>query len=188
MFYGGMAGAAIALVVAILVYVKLNIPQVITDLTGRKFPGAGRKPGKDGTTGTKPVTKEINVRKNVELEVAVAYAVDPTEKMLSGPVEPTALMSEASFEPTALLTENKKQGVAPTTLLSSMHQAPGTTPSHPAETTMLEDWGETSVLTADPDETTLLDEFNETSVLTHEEEPRFKKQVDIVVVHSETII
>jgi hypothetical protein len=227
MFYGGLAGAVIALVIAVLTYVKLNIAQVITDLTGWNFPGAGRKARKKTTstqadTSTKPTTKEIHVRKNVDKEVAADEYVEPTEKMASGQLEPTALLSQETFRNTALL---KQEGLEPTALLSPeglesttlltpdglepkalLKEAPVREPvaaavspsrsdSHesPTETTILSDWNETTVLTADHDETTLLgettllDDFEETTLLT-EEEPRFKKQVDIIVVHSETII
>ena len=212
MFYGGMAGAAITLVIAILAYVKLNIAQVITDLTGWNFPGAGRKArktnSKQADTSTKPTTKEIHVRKNVEKEVAAGEYVEPTEKMASSQIEQTALMSQESFkqtallkqdglEPTALLTQD---GYDPTALLAETPQreavaagvsaGPGNTTllaDAPTETTILSDWDETTVLTADPDETTLLDDINETTLLT-EEEPRFQKQVDVMIVHSNTII
>jgi hypothetical protein len=212
MFYGGMAGAAITLVIAILAYVKLNIAQVITDLTGWNFPGAGRKARKTNSkqvdTSTKPTTKEIHVRKNVEKEVAAGEYVEPTEKMASSQIEQTALMSQESFkqtallkqdglEPTALLTQ---EGYEPTALLAETPQreavaagvsaGPGNTTllaNAPTETTILSDWDETTVLTADPDETTLLDDINETTLLT-EEEPRFQKQVDVIIVHSKTII
>ncbi len=212
MFYGGLAGAVITLVIAILAYVKLNIAQVITDLTGWNFPGAGRKARK--TTGsqtdtiTKPTTKEIHVRKNVEKEVAAGEYAEPTEKMASGQMEPTALLSKESFKQTALL---KQEGLEPTVLLMHDGDEPtallaetpvrepvavgtsaGGSASHeaPTETTILSDWNETTVLTAEPDdmdETTLLDDINETTLLT-EEEPRFQKQVDIMIVHSNTII
>jgi hypothetical protein len=212
MFYGGLAGAAIMLVIAILAYVKLNIAQVITDLTGWNFPGAARKARKTTSTQTdtitKPTTKEIHVRKNVEKEVAAGEYVEPTEKMASSQIEQTALMSQESFkqtallkhdglEPTALLTQD---GYEPTALLAETPQreavaagvsaGPGNTTllaDAPTETTILSDWDETTVLTADPDETTLLDDSNETTLLT-EEEQRFQKQVDIMIVHSNTII
>lgn len=234
MFYGGMAGAAVTLVIAITVYIKLNIAQVITDLTGWNWPGAGRKArkttSKQTDTSTKPTTKEIHVRKNVEKEVAAGEYVEPTEKMASGKMDSTALLSQESFkntdllkqeglDPTALLTPD---GLEPTALLMpDLHEATGLltkegqqpaaiqTPKRepvaaavsagrdhsdsPTETTILSDWNETTVLTANPDETTLLnettllDDIDETTLLT-EAEPRFQKQVDIMIVHSNTII
>ncbi|MBT2694755.1 hypothetical protein [Bacillus sp. ISL-55] len=205
MFYGGLAGAVIALVIAILAYVKINIAQVITDLTGWNFPGAGRKARKKTTsikaeTSTKPTTKEIHVRKNVEKEVAAGEYVEPTEKMAGGQLEQTALLSQESFRKTDLL---KQEGLEPTALLketsvrkpvaAAVSSNQGVSYESPTETTILSDWNETTVLTADHDETTLLgettllDDFEETTLLS-EEEPRFKKQVDIVMVHSETII
>jgi hypothetical protein len=217
MFYGGMAGAAVALVIAILVYVKLNIAQVITDLTGRNFPGAGRKArnksNENASTGTKPITKEINVRKNVEKEVAAGEYVEPTEKMVSGSVEPTALLNRKGLEQTALLHQDgtveqtellHRESFEPTTLLATGNQqraggaaaallsASGRSDTTlladaPTETTILSDWEETTVLSVDPDETTLLDDIDETTLLTVEE-PRFRKQVDIMIVHSNTII
>ncbi|RSD27087.1 hypothetical protein [Mesobacillus subterraneus] len=215
MFYGGLAGALICITLAILAYVRLNIAQVLTDLTGRNFPGAGRKARKRSKaedTVTKPITKEIHVRKNVEKEVAVGEYVEPTEKMASGPVASTALLNHDSVAPTALLSQESFKQTAflnegeldPTALLndggqtaeslrqaaaSAARQLSGTTllADAPTETTILSDWNETTVLTADADETTLLDDMDETTLLT-EEEPRFQKQVDIMIVHSNTII
>lgn len=216
MFYGGLAVAVVALVIAVLTYVKLNIAQVITDLTGWNFPGAGRKARKTTASRqadaiTKPTTKEIHVRKNVDKEVAAGEYVEPTEKMASGQIDSTALLSQESFRNTALL---KQEGLEPTALLSPDGLLPTAllkeTPmretvaagvssnlsgSHdsPTQTTILSDWNETTVLTADHDETTLLsettllDDYEETTLLT-EEEPRFQKQVDIMIVHSNTII
>jgi hypothetical protein len=218
MFYGGMAGAAITLVIAILAYVKLNIAQVITDLTGWNFPGAGRKArkttSKQTDTSTKPTTKEIHVRKNVEKEVAAGEYVEPTEKMASSQIEPTALLSHESFKQTAFLKQEgleptallKQDGHEPTALLAESPQretvAVAASSSRnnttfvsetQTETTILSEWNETTVLTADPDETSLLSDMNETTLLAEttlltEEEPRFHKQVDIMIVHSQTII
>ncbi|WLR55355.1 hypothetical protein LC048_24350 [Mesobacillus subterraneus] len=211
MFYGGLAGAIIALVIAVLTYVKLNIAQVITDLTGWNFPGAGRKARKTTVsrktnTSTKPTTKEIHVRKNVEKEVAAGEYVEPTEKMASGQMEPTALLRNESFKQTALLKQDNldptalfaPDGHEPTALLA---ETPVREPvaaavssnrsvfhESPAETTILSDWNETTVLTSDHDETTLLGETTLLDNLGKREEPSFKKQVDIIVVHSETII
>jgi hypothetical protein len=193
MFYGGMAGAAITLVIAILAYVKLNIAQVITDLTGWNFPGAGRKArkttSKQTDTSTKPTTKEIHVRKNVEKEVAAGEYVEPTEKMVSGSVESTGLLHHESFEQTALLAAGYEQraGGTATALLSASGRSDTTLLVDSPETTILSDWEETTILSVDPDETTLLDDMDETTLLT-KEESRFKKQVDIMIVHSETII
>ena len=226
MFYGGLAGAVIALVIAVLTYVKLNIAQVITDLTGWNVPGAGRKARKATTsrqadTSTKPTTKEIHVRKNVDKEVAAGEYLEPTEKMASGQIEPTALLTQESFKKTDLL---KRENLEPTALLSPdgleptalLKETPLREPvaaavssnlngSHesPTQTTILSDWNEMTVLNADHDEstvltadndettllgeTTLLDDFDETTLLT-EEEPRFQKQVNIMIVHSNTII
>ncbi|WHX40426.1 hypothetical protein QNH36_22745 [Mesobacillus sp. AQ2] len=212
MFYGGMAGAAVTLVIAITVYMKLNIAQVITDLTGWNWPGAGRKArkttSKQTDTSTKPTTKEIHVRKNVEKEVAAGEYVEPTEKMASEKMDPTALLSQESFKKTALL---KQDGLEPTALLTQAGYEPtallaevpvrepvaagvstsqSTSHDSPTETTILSEWNETTVLTAEPDdmdETTPLDNINETTLLT-EEEPSFQKQVDIMIVHSKTII
>jgi hypothetical protein len=70
LFYGGMAGALIALILAVFLYIKLNIPQVVKDLTGISLPGAARiasaqKFAHAEQTGR--ITNEIQLRKSVDV-------------------------------------------------------------------------------------------------------------------------
>lgn len=71
MFYGGMAGAALALVLSVFLYIKLNIPQVVKDLTGFTLPGANRISNSmrnSDAEQTGRITNEIKLRKHVEVE------------------------------------------------------------------------------------------------------------------------
>lgn len=71
MFYGGMAGAVLALVLSVFLYIKLNIPQVVKDLTGFTLPGANRISNSmrnSDAEQTGRITNEIKLRKHVEVE------------------------------------------------------------------------------------------------------------------------
>ncbi|MBT2756659.1 hypothetical protein J7E71_11905 [Mesobacillus foraminis] len=71
MFYGGMAGATLALVLSVFLYIKLNIPQVVKDLTGFTLPGANRISNSRRNSDaeqTGRITNEIKLRKHVEVE------------------------------------------------------------------------------------------------------------------------
>jgi hypothetical protein len=153
MFYGGLTGAVIALAVSILVYIKMNITQVIEHLTGFRFRKNSKKSRnnqiKPNNVGEKRTTKEIQIRKKVsEQEQAWAEAVAATE-LIGGRVEATALLSDEYSQ-------------------------------------------ETSILSGALDETTLLTADQETSLLTgildEENQASFKKELDIMIVHSERII
>ncbi|MEH7115080.1 hypothetical protein V7124_22365 [Neobacillus niacini] len=142
MFYGGMAGAIITLIISIILYVKMGIAQVVEDLTGISFRKRLHKKRKaKEESNQKRLTQEIMLKKQYAREAA---ASQETELMSS--IEETALLGDDGYiEETSLLTA---------------------------------DFEETTVLSAD---------MEETSFLIEEEEP-FKKEVDVIVVHSNTII
>lgn len=141
MFYGGMAGAMITLIISIILYVKMGIAQVVEDLTGISFRKRLHKKRKaKEESNQKRLTKEIMLKKQYAREAA---ASQETELMSS--IEETALLGDGDIEETALLTA---------------------------------DFEETTVLSV---------AIEETSSLIEEDEP-FKKEVDVIVVHSNTII
>ncbi|MEH7246193.1 hypothetical protein V7114_05285 [Neobacillus niacini] len=142
MFYGGMAGAIITLIISIILYVKMGIAQVVEDLTGISFRKRLHKKRKaKEESNQKRLTQEIMLKKQYAREAA---ASQETELMSS--IEETALLGDDGYiEETSLL---------------------------------IADFEETTVLSAD---------MEETSFLIEEEEP-FKKEVDVIVVHSNTII
>jgi len=83
MFYGGLGGAILSLIISIIVYIKLNISEVIEDLTGFSFhkwvkKQRGRSRSKQ-EQNNKPITREIQPRRDVEMEVAGSGSVDATE-------------------------------------------------------------------------------------------------------------
>lgn len=164
MFYGGLAGAVVSLLISIVVFIKLNIKIVLEDLLGFRFSKlVSRKKNRGGQT-EKPITKEIVLRK----------------KAVPGEIEPTVLLEkEAGSTPlaeTAILHEE----IAATTILTD----------DAGEIMLLtEEASETTLLTEDEAETTLLTEgVDQPTVLTEEQVAFFKKDIEIIVVHSEKII
>jgi hypothetical protein len=141
MLYGGMAGTIITLIISIILYVKMDIAQVIEDLTGISLRKRLHKKKKaQDESNEKRLTREIMLKKQYAGESAASQETE----LMSSEIEETALLADGYIE-------------------------------------------ETSLLTADFDETTLLSEgVEETSLLL--EEDFFKKEVDIIVVHSTTII
>jgi len=141
MLYGGMAGTIITLIISIILYVKMDIAQVIEDLTGISLRKRLHKKKKaQDESNEKRLTREIMLKKQYAGEAAAGQETE----LMSSEIEETALLADGYIE-------------------------------------------ETSLLTADFDETTLLSEgVEETSLLL--EEDFFKKEVDIIVVHSTTII
>jgi hypothetical protein len=141
MLYGGMAGTIITLIISIILYIKMDIAQVIEDLTGISLRKRLHKKKKaQDESNEKRLTREIMLKKQYAGEAAASQETE----LMSSEIEETALLADGYIE-------------------------------------------ETSLLTADFDETTLLSEgVEETSLLL--EEDFFKKEVDIIVVHSTTII
>jgi hypothetical protein len=155
MFYGGLAGAIISLIVSIIVFIKLNIKEVLEDFLGFRFAKLFSRGNKQRDAAERPITNEIVLRKQ--------DAVEDTALMGAGTgTASTALMTAgAEVASTALLTDE-------TELLSEAD-----------DTALL---SETGILT---DETTLL---SETTLLTESQDFYFKKELDIVVVHSQNVI
>jgi hypothetical protein len=141
MLYGGMAGTIITLIISIILYVKMDIAQVIEDLTGISLRKRLHKKKKaQDESNEKRLTREIMLKKQYAGEAAASQETE----LMSSEIEETALLADGYIE-------------------------------------------ETSLLTADFDETTLLSEGEEETSLLLEED-FFKKEVDIIVVHSTTII
>lgn len=138
MLYGGMACALITLIISIILYIKLDIAQVVEDLTGLSLRKRlhKRKKARDDSN-KKALTKEIMVKKQYAGEAASRIETE----LMSSEIEETAILSDGHIEETSLLL----------------------------------------------DETTILsDSVEETSILL--EEDFFKKEVDVIVVHSTTVI
>ncbi|MGN7296552.1 hypothetical protein [Ferdinandcohnia sp. SAFN-114] len=166
MFYGGLAGAVVTLIISIIVYMKLQISQVFADITGNRFM---RKKQNSRISleahETKRTTSEIKLRKKDD---PVAASVEDTALMSQG-LEPTSLLEESSQAPTELLVEE-------TSLLSE-------------ETALLQDDDETTLLVGDDETTILLEGDGETAILTEkEEESDFQIEVDVMIVHTNNVI
>ena len=182
MFYGGLAGALITLIISIIVFMKLKISQVLTDITGygsRKKARAATSHSRRTDTETKKTTSEIKLRKK-----DVPAAVE---------VEDTAIMSQ-ELEPTAILTNDQKYK-AQTELLVEKETAA----YMEEETSILGTDEEETMLLSDEDETTLLQEEDETTILTEgdgetsllhvtNEKSDFEIEVDVMIVHTNQVI
>lgn len=171
MFYGGLAGAVITLIISIIVYMKLQISQVIEDITGGRFKrkkANGRSSYE--TAETKRTTSEIKLRKKDD---PVATSVADTALLVSQELEPTSMLQNTDVEPTALLVEEKP--VEETSLLIE-------------ETTLL-DVDETTLLVEDDETSIFLEGDGETAILTEvEEESDFQIEVDVMIVHTNKVI
>lgn len=145
LLYGGLAGALISLIIAVILFIKLDIPQVIQDLLGiRRTPKTRekrRRRDKRAQTTTDNISRNHTITKN------------PTE------------VTDGS-----LTTELLYDEVAATALLEA------------------EDPNETTLLHTNAEETALLD-GQETTLLRVDQnaasQSYFKKQLDIIVVHSD---
>ncbi|MBU9724264.1 MULTISPECIES: hypothetical protein [Bacillaceae] len=151
MFYGGMAGAAIMLPIAIYIFIKLKIKDVFQDLTGLRRDGSRVYTSYSGNTGKANTSSEIEAKQGAGVNSQPMSNQSPQAEMAA-----TELIDDSQGDETALLSEYED---------------------------------ETMLLEAD-DETTLLGDDDETTLLSDEEEeqPYFKKGLDIVVVHSNTTI
>lgn len=177
MFYGGLAGAVITLIISIIVYMKLQISQVFADITGNRFM---KKKTNNRVSleaqETKRTTSEIKLRKK---EDPVAASVEDTALMSQG-LEPTSLLVESSQAPTELLVENNTD--RETSLLEE-------TSLLYEETALLRDDDETTLLVGDDETSILLEGDGETAILTEkEEESDFQIEVDVMIVHTNNMI
>lgn len=102
MFYGSLAGALIALTVSIVLFVKMEIAQVFTDLTGIQFRKKRRQT--DEESGDKQ-TKEIMLKKQYAESAAAEETeqLEVAETVFLGTIEETTLL----VEETTLLVENE---------------------------------------------------------------------------------
>ncbi|MFJ7729568.1 hypothetical protein ACIQXV_26145 [Neobacillus sp. NPDC097160] len=202
MFYGGLSGAALSLILAIIVFIKLNISEVFEDVTGfsvrkwvKKLQASSRSKQEQNH---KPITREIQPRHDVELEVAVSGSVEATELLEA--VDP----SSGSVEATELLEAEAPSigGIESTELLdakSSSHETTELLSEADTEATELlsKESPVTEILTMGNDETELLSDetellseaTEETTVLTGPaSESQFIKERDVVIVHTNATI
>lgn len=173
MFYGGLAGAVVTLIISVIVYMKLQISQVFADITGNRFK---RKKKNDRISleaqETKRTTSEIKLRKK-EVPVAASAEIKDTA-LMSQELKTSASIKETDMDPTALLVEGNS--MEETSLLSE-------------ETSLLQDDDETTLLVEDDETSILLEGDGETSILTEaEEESDFQIEVDVMIIHTNKVI
>ncbi|MFF2448941.1 hypothetical protein ACFVSW_17810 [Neobacillus sp. NPDC058068] len=209
-FYGGLAGAFLTLMISIFLFLKLNISEVIEDLTGfsfhkwvKKLKGRARSKREQSV---KPITREIQPRRDVEMEVAITTGgVDATELLAAADDDETELLAAApDTDETELLAaapdtdETELLAAAPDTDETEfLAAAPDTDETEflaaaDADVTELlaDDAAATELLSIENDETVLLDEATEeTSVLTGpDSESEFIIERDVVIVHTNATI
>lgn len=158
MFYGGMAGALISLVIAIIVFIKMDILLVIEDLTGIRLRKNSNSPQGGHHSFTEASSKSFTSR------IFKVKKENPNGVAAASEIAATELINNTG--------DYRENDVAETTLLASYED-------------------ETTLLSSSEDETTLLSSYeDETTLLTQIEEDGsdFKLQLNIIVVHSETII
>ncbi|WP_026572745.1 hypothetical protein [Bacillus sp. UNC438CL73TsuS30] len=109
MFYGGLAGALITFAISIVLFVKMEIAQVFTDLTGIQFRKKRRRMDEESR---EKHTKEIMLKKQYA-ELAAAEEtelLEVAETVVLGDIEETTLLTEETtllVEETTLLVENE---------------------------------------------------------------------------------
>ena len=209
-FYGGLAGAILSLIISIIVFIKLNISEVIEDLTGFSFhKWAKKQQGRSRSKqeqNNKPITREIQPRRDVEMEVAASGSVDETalldaEVLSSVSIDSTELLgtefsSSINEDSTEQLDAEvpSSVNVDATELLEEKITADVTELLAKAdldETELLSgDAAETELLSIGVDETVLLNEgMAETTVLTAPvADSKFIKERDVVIVHTNATI
>ncbi|MFK9090267.1 hypothetical protein [Bacillus salipaludis] len=202
MFYGGLAGAALSLILAIIVFIKLNISEVFEDVTGfsvrkwvKKLRASSRSKQEQNH---KPITSEIQPRHDVELEVAVSGNVEATELLEA--VVPSS--GEGGAKELLEAEAPTIDGVESTELLDAQSSSHETTEllseAVVVATELLStDTPETELLTLGKDETELLSDetellseaTEETTVLTGPAaDSQFIIERDVVIVHTNATI
>ncbi|WML41265.1 hypothetical protein RCG19_06305 [Neobacillus sp. OS1-2] len=163
MFYGGIAGAILSLILSIIVFIKMNISEAFEDLTGFSIHKWAKKWKQRRRSRqeqfNKPITREIQPRRDVELEVAVTGSDGDSTELLIEAAAPTELLTEA--EAAADETELLATDAAATELLFVGSD-------------------ETEWLTEEAEETTVLAESGSIS--------HFRKERDVVIVHTDATI
>ncbi|MED3561206.1 hypothetical protein [Bacillus xiapuensis] len=110
MFYGGMAGALVTIVISIVLFVKMEIAQVFTDLTGIQLRKKRRQ------TAVEPRENKYTMEIMLKKQYAESAAAEETELLqieetvLLGDIEETALLMDETallVEETTLLVENE---------------------------------------------------------------------------------
>lgn len=148
LLYGGLVGALITLVIAVILFIKLDIPQVIQDLLGIRRTPKTREKRKRRNKGAKNTKDNISGNHRIAKYPTEVTDGGLTTELLSDEVAATALLEEGDPNETTLLDASEN------------------------ETTLL-DGGETTLLGAQQNAAT---------------QSFFKKELDIIVVHSNTKI
>ena len=125
MFYGGMGGAIITFIIALIIFFRLKIWSIMKDLIGYR----PRK--KRNLPATLKDTDKLQIRKRLTSGVISKREIEKTSGLASTQLLQT---SERNMEETALLTEHAE--VASTTLLDESLE----------ETTILTELEETTLL------------------------------------------
>jgi hypothetical protein len=162
MFYGGMAGTLISLGVAVMVFTKMDIFLVIEDLTGFRL-----RKNKDKPKGA-----------NFSFTEQSPKAKTFTNRLFKAKREQAGAISAKEVAAAEVLVDGGSN-LGATTILSSYEDQTTLLSSHEDETTLL---------ASDGDETTLLAPDEDATTLLAEDEGAFKIQLNVMVVHSETII
>lgn len=198
LFYGGLAGAILSFIISIVMFIKLNISEVFEDLTGFSFHKWAKRPkGRSRSKlvqNNKPITREIQPRRDVELEIAAPGNVEATELLAadvspSGSAEATELLRAEFFpsnstESTELLfSEEAAAASADTTEHLAAANADETEP-------LAEDAAETELLSMEIGTTVLLNEEMEETTLLSEPaaNSNFMIERDVLIVHTNATI
>ncbi|OIK10637.1 hypothetical protein BIV60_20675 [Bacillus sp. MUM 116] len=110
MFYGGITGALVTIVISIVLFVKMEIAQVFIDLTGIQLRKKRRQTTEESNENK--YTKEIMLKKQYAESAAAKETelLQVEETALLGDIEETTLLSEETallVEETTLLVENE---------------------------------------------------------------------------------
>lgn len=171
MFYGGIVGTIIMLVITIIVFIKYDIIQVINDLLGvrsRKERYIKKETNKNTTDIVKKsTTRDIKLKK-------IAEEIKLKESGIIDGIESKETESIASYHEE---TEFINDDVEETEVIESIYTKEEISTDE-NETMLLENEDETMLL-ENEDETTILTEFIE-----NKDNENFIKEVDIMVVNS----
>lgn len=112
LFYGGLAGMVFTLPITIYVFIKLNMIQVISDLTGvrlgKTMKQLPRRYGKTKEISEKRVTNEIKLKRKEVAAAKTAGFYPETTQLLDESEEHTQLLTEFNDE-TVILTEDSDE-------------------------------------------------------------------------------
>ncbi|MFN7251934.1 MAG: hypothetical protein ACK4M9_14185 [Anaerobacillus sp.] len=112
LFYGGLAGMVFTLPITIYVFIKLNMIQVISDLTGvrlgKTMKQLPRRYGKTKEISEKRVTNEIKLKRKEVAAAKTAGFHEETTQLLDESEDYTQLLAEFNDE-TSILTEDNDE-------------------------------------------------------------------------------